>query len=118
MNTYIQIPEDSSARKVAFAIYILNLISFVLPILMIVSVVFAYIFENDTKDYLKSHYHYLVRSFWIGLLYFSIAGLSLLIVIGVVLIPVCMLWWLIRMAKGLKALLRNEPIPNPNTWLF
>lgn len=119
MNTLLQTNnEDPSTRKVAFAIYIIYLVSFILPILPIVGVVFAYIFENDAKDYLKSHYQYLIRSFWIALLYFSIAGLSMLIVIGVVLIPICMLWWLVRLAKGLKSLLRQQPIESPKTWVF
>lgn len=110
--------EDPATKKVAYIIYILYLFSLVVPVLPIVAVIFAYIFENDAKNVLKSHYQYFIRSFWIGMLYFSIAGLSVMIVIGILLVPLCIIWWIIRMAKGLKALLRDEPVQNPKSWLF
>jgi len=110
--------EDPITRKVAYGIYIANLASIVLPMLPILGVIFAYIFENDGKAVLKSHYDYLIRSFWIGILYFGISGLLVLILIGFALLPICVIWWLIRMAKGLKSLMRNQPIANPKTWLF
>lgn len=110
--------EDPVTRKVAYVIYVLYLATILMPILPIIGVIFGYIFENDAKNYLKSHYHYIIRSFWIAILYSIVASASLLIAIGVILIPLCVIWWLIRAAKGLKALLRNEPIAHPETWLF
>ncbi len=110
--------EDPATKKVAYIIYVLYLCSLMVPVLPIVAVIFAYIFENDAKDILQSHYQYFIRSFWIGMLYFSIAGLSIMIVIGIILIPLCVIWWIIRLAKGLKSLLRNEPVQHPKTWLF
>ncbi len=109
--------EDSATTKAAYTIYILYLI-ICIPALSVLGVVFAYIFQNDAKSILKSHYTYLIRSFWIGLLYFTISALSILIVIGILLVPLCIIWWLIRIVKGLKSLMRNEPISNPKTWLF
>ncbi len=110
--------EDPATRRMAYSIYVLYLAAIILPILPIIGVIFGYIFENDAKTYLKSHYHYIIRSFWIGFLYFLVAGASLVVGIGLVLLPLCMIWWLIRSAKGLKSLMRNEPIAHPETWLF
>lgn len=110
--------EDVATKKITYIIYILYLIAILLPILPILGVVFAYVFENDAQNFLKSHYQYLIRSFWLGILYFGIASLLLLLVIGVILVPLCVIWWLIRSAKGLKSLLRNEAIAQPKTWLF
>lgn len=110
--------EDPATRKMTFTIYVLYLATIILPILPIVGVIFAYIFENDAKDYLKSHYHYIIRSFWLGFLYSLIAGISMIIGIGIVLIPLCLIWWVIRAAKGLKSLMRNQPVAHPETWLF
>jgi uncharacterized membrane protein len=114
----LQLTEDPAVRKVAFAIYIMYLASFLLPVLPIVGVVFAYIYENDAKTFTRSHYQYLIRSFWLAVLYFTVAGLLVFLVIGLILLPICGIWWLIRLVKGLKSLLRNEPIQNPTTWLF
>jgi uncharacterized membrane protein len=52
------------------------------------------------------------------MLYFSIAGILVMIAIGILLIPLCVIWWIVRMAKGLKSLLRDEAIVNPKTWIF
>lgn len=109
--------EDLATTRAAFIIYILYMV-ICIPILPVIGVIFAYIFENDAKSILKSHYIYLIRSFWIGLLYFCISALSILLVIGIVLLPLCIIWWLIRMVKGLKSLMRNEAITNPKTWTF
>ncbi len=110
--------EDPTTKKVAFIIYILYLLIFIMPNLPLIGVIFGYIFENDAKTILKSHYQYLIRSFWIGLLYLIIAGATIFIVIGFILIPLWVIWWIIRMAKGIKSLTRNEPIANPKTWIF
>ena len=113
----IESTEDSATTKVAYAIYILYM-AICIPALPVLGILFAYIFENDTRLILKSHYNFLIRTFWIRLLYFSIASLLVLLVIGILLLPLCVIWWFIRLVKGLKSLIRNEPIPNPKTWLF
>ncbi len=111
-------PEDNAAKTVAYGIYILYLAAIVLPILPIIGIIFAYIFENDAKSLLKSHYQFLIRSFWISILYFGIASLLVIFVIGFVLLPLCFIWWIIRMARGIKSLLRHEPIADPKSLLF
>lgn len=110
--------EDTATSRMAYCIYVLYLAAIILPILPIIGVIFGYIFENDAKTYLKSHYHFIIRSFWIGCLYFLVAGVSLIVGIGIVLIPLVIIWWLIRAAKGLKSLMRKQAITNPTTWLF
>lgn len=120
MNTNLSLPEpdDKAATKIAYLIYILYYLSLFCPPLAIASIVFAYIFENDAKTILASHYQYLIRSFWLSILYFGIAALLVIAVIGVFLIPICVIWWLIRLTKGLKSLMRNQPIINASTWIF
>jgi uncharacterized membrane protein len=110
--------EDPVTRKMTYTIYVIYLAAVIIPVLPIIGVVFGYIFENDAKAYLKSHYHYIIRSFWIGVLYSLLATISIIVGIGIILIPLCMIWWLIRAAKGLKSLMRAEPINRPETWLF
>lgn len=104
--------------KIAYLIYILYIASLVVPVLPILAVIFAYIFENDAVSYLKSHYQYLIRTFWIGLLYFTLSGVSIIAIIGILLTPLCIIWWIIRTVKGLKSLMKKEAITNPKTWLF
>ena len=110
--------EDITTRKVAYAVYTMYLAGIVLPMLPILGVIFAYIFENDARDILPSHYQQLIRTFWIGLLYFGLSALFIPILIGFPLLTLSFIWWIIRNVKGVKSLLRNEPISNPRTWLF
>lgn len=105
-------------RTIAIIIYVLYLCTVFIPPLCIIGVVFAYVFENDATDYLKSHYTYLIRTFWIGLLYFTISIILISILIGIILVIVSAVWWLIRVTKGLKDILQNNPIVNSQTWKF
>lgn len=110
--------DEAATTKIAYAVYILYLVSFLFPVLPILAVVLAYIFENDAQGYLKSHYQYLIRSFWILLLYSIISVITIFVLIGILLGFLCALWWIIRLVKGLKSLMNKEPIPNPKVWLF
>ncbi|MCC2666579.1 MAG: hypothetical protein K0S63_495, partial [Gammaproteobacteria bacterium] len=116
MHTVItqQESENSVTKKVAYGIYIL----YVLPGLPIVGVIFAYVFEKDAKTILKSHYQYLIRSFWIGILYTVVSLVLCPFIIGIALLVLSGIWWIIRMARGLRSLLYNEAIINPTSWIF
>jgi uncharacterized membrane protein len=107
---------SASTHKILQIVYIIYLLSLLFPFLAIVGVVFTYVFRNDAAGYLESHAQYLIRSFWIGLLYFIIAGLLCFILIGFILLFVLGVWWIIRMASGLRALLSKKPIQRPLTW--
>lgn len=110
--------ENPSTLKMVKVMYILNFLTIIFPICSIVAVVFAYIFRDEAKGYLHSHFQYIIRGFWISLLYSAIAAILCLIVIGAVLIVLVAIWWIIRNAIGFKRALHNEAIKNPTTWVF
>lgn len=111
-------PNINLPRNIAVSIYILYIASVFIPPLSLIGVVFAYIFENDGKGYLESHYVYLIRTFWIGLLYFTISTIAIPVIIGFVLLFLSIIWWLIRVTKGFKDILQNNPVAKPRTWKF
>jgi uncharacterized membrane protein len=106
------------SRKIVISIYILYLAAALMPPLAIIAVIVAYIFEGDATDFLVSHYLYLIRTFWIGLLFFGISALLFPVLIGILFWLLSAIWWLIRVAKGLKATLQFKPIIRPKTWKF
>jgi uncharacterized membrane protein len=120
MHTVItqQESENSVTKKVIYGIYILYALSIVLPVLLIVGVILAYVFKNDAKTILKPHYQYLIRSFWIGILYTVVSLVLCPFIIGIALLVLSGIWWIIRMARGLRSLLYNEAIINPTSWIF
>jgi uncharacterized membrane protein len=55
-------------RMLAMVIYILYLVPF--GVTHIVGLVLAYVSRESAPDWLRSHYTFQIRTFWIGLLYF------------------------------------------------
>ena len=110
--------EERSLVKVSKTIYILYLVGFIFPIFTIIGVIVAYIYESDATDYLKSHFRYQIRGFWIYLLYYCISIILVAAVIGLLLLPLTMIWWIIRNIKGFKSADKEQVIDAPKTWTF
>jgi uncharacterized membrane protein len=100
-------------------IYILYLVSFVISgIPALIGVVMAYINRNKSASWLDTHYTWLIRTFWIGLLYSLISAVLLFVFIGVILMIAVAVWVIIRCIIGLQALGRGGPIRNPQSWIL
>lgn len=55
-------------------IYLCYLVSVVLQTFLVVGVVAAYIGAANSPDWLRSHYRWQIRSFWIGILYATVGA--------------------------------------------
>jgi uncharacterized membrane protein len=110
--------EDVSTIKVVKTIYVLYLIGFIFPICSLIGLVMAYVYRDDAKDYLKGHFHYQIRGFWIYLLYSLISLVLCVILIGGLLFLVTAVWWIIRNIKGFRAASQGVSVVNPRTWWF
>ncbi|MEM5500095.1 hypothetical protein WNY59_00685 [Ahrensia kielensis] len=103
--------------KNAQLIYILFLASFLLSgIPAIIGLVMAYMNRGKAGGFTETHYTWLIRTFWIGLLYSLIAAILIFVMIGMFVAIAVAIWAVIRVVKGLMALGRNEPIPDPQSW--
>ncbi len=78
----------------------------------------AYIDRGKATDLVASHYRYLIRTLWIGLLYGLICFVLSFALVGLFGFFVMSIWYLIRCVKGLVFLLRDQSIPNPGSWLI
>ncbi len=103
--------------KSANLIYILYLVGIIIPVVPIVAVVLAYMYRKDSTGWLESHNTYQIRTFWIGLLYGVIAMVLMLLLIGWIVYIAILIWLIVRCVKGMQALSRREPIPDPHTWM-
>ncbi len=108
----------SSEHSLVNIVYILYLLSLIFGVTALIGLIIAYVNRDDAPEWLGSHYDFQIRTFWIGLLYLVIAALTTLIVIGWLLIPLWYIWLIVRCARGMKCLSRDEPYPNPGSWLF
>ena len=78
----------------------------------------AYINKGDAPDWLKSHYQFQIRTFWIGALYILLGALLSLVVIGYLILLFWVIWLIVRSVKGMKSLDAKEAHPNPTGWFF
>ena len=106
--------QGGDAHMLPLVIYILYLIP--IGVTHIVGLVMAYVARDTAPEWLRSHYTFQIRTFWIGLLYGVIAGMLCFIFIGFLLLPVVVLWFIVRCALGLVRLSQREPYPNPYSW--
>ena len=107
--------EDASQARL---VYVLYLVGLVFPVTVLVGLVWAYVVRAESVDWLRTHYRYQIRTFWLGLLY-GVVGLALVVVgIGVPLLLAELVWWIVRCVKGLRQFQRRQAVENVETWLF
>lgn len=111
---------SAGARDASTAnlIYILYLVGLVLGITSLVGVIMAYVNKGDSPDWVKTHYSFQIRTFWIGLLFLVVGIVTSFIMIGFLIILFWYVWLIIRCVKGMQALSRGERHPNPGSWMF
>lgn len=99
-------------------IYILYLVGVVLGITTLVGVIMAYINRGEAAGWVKSHYQFQIRTFWIGMLYGVIGMILSAVLIGFLVLLFTLIWWIVRCVKGMQALEKQEPVSNPTRWMF
>lgn len=65
---------------------------------------------------MESHYTYLIRTFWIALLYGFVSVILMFVLVGILLAFATAAWVIARCIIGLQAVGRGEPIKNPESW--
>lgn len=116
MNNVTQQTSDKGSN--AKIVYILYLASLVFGITGLVGLVMAYVYKSDAPDWLKSHYQWQIRTFWIALLYTVIGIITTSFLIGFLILLLNVVWFIVRCIKGLSALDKQQPLPQPTSWLF
>ncbi|MEP0070949.1 hypothetical protein [Pyruvatibacter sp.] len=112
--------ENSNAPDplMAHITYGLYAIGFLNGLTAIIGVVIAYVRRPDVKGtYLESHFTYLIRTFWISILYAIICTLLLVIGIGFILFFALAIWVIYRIVKGWIRLADAIPVDDPTSWI-
>jgi uncharacterized membrane protein len=84
----------------------------------IIAVIINYVKRNEVHGtFLDSHFGWQLRTFWYAVLWFLIAGLLIVTIIGSVIgVPMLIvvgLWVLYRIARGWITLANRQPMPTP-----
>ncbi|MDF1835741.1 MAG: hypothetical protein P1U62_12800 [Alteraurantiacibacter sp. bin_em_oilr2.035] len=123
-------------------LYLLNIF---LRFSVFVGLILAYVWrgEEGTQDWERTHYTYLIRTFWIGLAIMAVIGavwllmfismattgqfsgagdaepeVFLTMIIGMILAIVGMIWFCLRAILSIVKAGGQQPMPRPETWLF
>jgi uncharacterized membrane protein len=110
--------EESSSRDMARMIYILYLCGLAAGITAVIGVVMAQIYQHNAPEWLRSHYRFQVRTFWIAALYLA---LILAVALTLNVLPILLLWliWsVMRVVCALAYLERGESHPHAHSWLW
>jgi uncharacterized membrane protein len=110
-------PENATAW--AKIVYVAYLLGFVLGgVSSVFGVVVAYVYRDEAPGWVKTHFQFQIRTFWIGLL-FCVAGFfTILAFVGWFILLAGVVWFIIRCFMGLKVILAREPYPNPTAWTW
>jgi uncharacterized membrane protein len=100
----------------ATIVYVLYLVGLLLGITIIVGLVVAYVFRDGAAPWLRTHYRYQIRTFWIVLLYLIIGAVTTFILIGYLILLFTLFWFVIRCVKGLRLASEGMAVTNPATW--
>lgn len=109
---------DQSSQSTVKVVYLLMMVNIVIQFLGIIGVVIAYVNKADAPEWLKSHYHFQIRTFWIGLIIMLLGAFFWMMGIGFFILLFWVVWLVMRCVKGMKYLDQHQPHPNPTTWLF
>ena len=112
------VQEKPTTEGTAKIVYILYLIGLVFGITWLIGVVMAYINKDDAPEWLKSHYQFQIRTFWIGTLYIFIGIILSFVLIGILVLFFFVIWLIVRCVKGIKYLDQKEAPPNPTGWML
>jgi uncharacterized membrane protein len=97
-------------------ISLLYLSSVVLGVTAIVGVVLAYVWRGEAHaDWESSHYQYLIRTFWIGLVGSLVSILFMIVLIGFLMLVAVGVLVLVRCVMSLVAAQKQQPMPNPTS---
>lgn len=111
MTTDIQTAQIQSLKTLTTVVYALHATTFFFVITAVIGVVVNYVKLDDVRGtWLESHFRWQIRTFWFGLLWFSLGALTWLLAIGVVVMAVASVWLIYRIAKGWLNLNDNKPM--------
>jgi uncharacterized membrane protein len=110
--------ERTGNPDMAKIVYVLYLIGLVTGLTILIGVVMAYIYKDESPEWLRTHYESQIRVFWIGILYCIVATLLIFVLIGFLLYFVIAVWWIVRCVKGLKYLDQKAAYPDYQSWAF
>lgn len=127
--TAVVTTEDRTVPAITYGLYLLGLVN---GVTILIGLIVAYMNRDNAGPRMRTHYTFLIRTFWIGIGIFLALGVLILIsaALSVLLIgiPFFLLfvalwsavgvWFAVRCIVGLVYLSQGEAYPRPDSWLI
>lgn len=111
MATEGEVDKLASNKTLTTVIYALYAVSLLVGITCLVAIVMNYVKKDDVAGtYLESHFRWQIRTFWFGLLWSVIGGITFFIVVGWFILVADLVWFIYRVVKGWLRLNENKPM--------
>jgi len=121
--------EDRAMPAVVYALYILGLFH---GLTLLIGLIMAYVMRGGAGPVMHTHYTYVIRTFWVSLIWMIIGGAIMLvslpftfILIGIpfmwaggVVCFLAWLWALVRCIVGVVRLADGRPVERPMSYGF
>jgi uncharacterized membrane protein len=100
-------------------ISLLYVASFFVGITGIIGVILAFVWKDEAAhDWTESHYQYLINTFWIGLIGTIVGVILIIVLIGFLILMAVAALVIIRCVMVLVNAQKQQPMPNPGSWLI
>jgi len=106
---------QSNTVKIVYALYLASLM---FGITGLIGLIVAYVNQAQASGVEAAHFRFQIRTFWIGLLYAVICGITSVVGVGMLLFLALLVWWIVRSVKGLMAISEGRAPDNVTGWLF
>jgi uncharacterized membrane protein len=98
---------------------LLYLLGAVTGVAAIVGLVLAYVWKGESHEpWEATHYTYMIRTFWIGLVVCIIGAVTTIIGIGFLILLAVTVWVIVRSIMSLLNAQKRAPMPDPATFLI
>lgn len=112
-------PETARGTDLLLVSYICYLVAILFGITAILGVVIAYLQRGEVAGtWRESHFTWLIRTFWIGLLYGVVSMALAPIGIGFLLALATLVWYIVRIVKGWMRYSKEQSIDNVESWFL
>lgn len=108
--------EEARTPQIVYALFLGGIVTANLTLL--IGVIVAYVYRKDAAPWLQPHYRYLIRTFWIGTLYFCVVFALSVFALGAILWPLLAVWLAVRCVTGFIKVRRGLPPARPGSWLW
>ncbi len=102
---------EQSAITLTTVIYALYAASYFVGVTAIIAIVMNYVKRDDVAGtFLESHFRWQIRTFWFGVLWGVLGGITFVFIIGWVVLAANGIWIVYRIVKGWLRLNDGKPM--------